>query len=82
MKTIKPEDANFIEDEFGAFEDEVLNAGWVPPLENPALACYACPDARSAGGQRRDRETTPAAEETPVFDVDAFLNQVYSNQGF
>ncbi|MDO8346266.1 MAG: hypothetical protein Q7S85_00035 [Rugosibacter sp.] len=68
MKTIKTEDKVFVEDEFGAFEEEVLNAGWIPPLENPALA------------ERRAEEPTARAADELVFDTDAFLNLVYSNQ--
>lgn len=80
MKTIKTEDMDFVEDEFGAFEDEVLNAGWIPPPENPALVCFACPDARAAGGQRRPEDSTVHAADEFAFDTDAFLNLVYSNQ--
>lgn len=71
MKTIKTGGVDFVEDEFGAFEDEVLNAGWIPPLENPALV------------ERRPESSASTASQTddePVFDTDAFLNLVYCSQ--
>lgn len=68
MKTIKTEAMDFVEDEFGAFEDEVLNAGWIPLLENSALV------------ERRPEDSTAHAADELAFDTDAFLNLVYSNQ--
>ena len=53
-----------IEDEFGSFEDEVLNAGWLPP---PADIQAPAP-VRSCGSAAAD------------IDTDAFLNTIYSNQ--
>lgn len=54
-----------IEDEFGSFEDEVMNAEWQPPLPalQPAL-------------QETRRESLAASG----FDADAFLNAVYASQ--
>lgn len=55
-----------IEDEFGAFEEEVLNAQWLP---QPAL-------------QLGLQELRPAAAPRPVRDVDtdAFLRTMYLAQ--
>lgn len=53
-----------IEDEFGAFEEEVLNAQWLP---QPALQ-LGTPDPR------------PAAAPRPVLDIDAFLRTIYLAQ--
>lgn len=58
-----------IEDEFGAFEEEVLNAQWLPqPLQNmlqPGLQ-KAEPDVRSRA--------------TAGMDADAFLRNMYLSQ--
>ena len=53
-----------LEDEFGSFEDEVLNAGWLP---TPADLQAPSP-SRNGGGA--DAE----------FDADAFLNKIYAIQ--
>ena len=54
-----------IEDEFGSFEDEVLNAEWQPPLPALQLALHGTrAESRSASG----------------FDADACLNTIYSSQ--
>jgi len=53
-----------IEDEFGAFEEEVLNAQWLP---QPAL-------------QLAMHVAVPAASARPVQDVDAFLRTIYLSQ--
>jgi hypothetical protein len=56
------------EDEFGAFEEEVLNAQWLPnPLPQPALQL----------GMQELRELRSAAAPRPVPDVDAFLRTMY-----
>ncbi len=57
-----------IQDEFGSFEDEVLNAGWLPPLPEVQLGLQ---EVHTAGAV-----VAPAAG----FDADAFLNTVYANQ--
>ena len=55
-----------IEDEFGAFEEEVLNAQWLP---QPSL-------------QLAMQEFQPAIAARPIqdIDVDAFLRTVYQSQ--
>ena len=55
-----------IEDEFGAFQEEVLNAQWLP---QPALGLQQDP-------------VLPVAESrtAPAFDADAFLRTVYLSQ--
>lgn len=55
-----------VEDEFGSFEDEVLNAGWLPP--EPGL---------QAGLQ----EVSVAATPTEGRDAESFLHDIYLNQG-
>ena len=55
-----------IEEEFGDFEEEVLNAQWLP---QPTL-------------QLGVQEVHPVAEPrtAPAFDADAFLRNVYLSQ--
>ena len=60
MSTIR-----IVENEFGSYADEVLDAGWLPPV--PELQC----------GQR---ESGAAAKANPELDADSFLYQVYCNQ--
>jgi hypothetical protein len=55
----------FIEDEFGAFEDEVLNAEWTPP---------------SAELQLGLQEVQHRAAISNEVDADAFLVAMYLNQ--
>ncbi|HUW38519.1 MAG TPA: hypothetical protein VMV91_14440 [Rhodocyclaceae bacterium] len=55
-----------IEDEFGAFEEEVLNAQWLP---QPAL---------QPGPQLV--HPAAAARVAPAFDAEAFLRTVYLSQ--
>lgn len=50
-----------IEEEFGAFEDEVLNAGWMPSPEVPQLGL----------------QTAEAAHAAPAFNADTFLHDIY-----
>lgn len=45
-----------IDDEFGRFEDEVLNAEWLPPL----------PEVRA--GLQEVHHTTPSADDTDYLD--------------
>lgn len=55
-----------IEDEFGRFEDEVLNAGWLPPQPELQLGL---------------QEVHPAARALPR-DIDAasYLDRIYRSQ--
>lgn len=66
MKVIEMSTGKIVEDEFGAFEDEVLNAGWTPA--QPELPV----------GLRQPRQSATAA--AMDFDVDAFLAAVYCSQ--
>lgn len=54
-----------IEDEFGSFEDEVLGAGWLPPV--PEL---------QFGVQEVRHEASSDSE----LDAETFLSKVYRNQ--
>jgi hypothetical protein len=54
-----------IEDEFGSFEDEVLGAGWLPPMPELQL-----------GLQHVSIETKTESE----IDADLFLSKIYRNQ--
>lgn len=51
-------------EEFGAFVDEVLNAGWLPQ-----------PEARLEAHEHAGSTST-----TPVLDADEFLRALYRNQ--
>jgi len=55
-----------IEDEFGAFEDEVLNAEWMPPAK-PEL-------------QLGLQEVQRRAARHPDVDAETFLDTMYRNQ--
>jgi len=55
-----------IEDEFGAFEDEVLNAEWTPPAK-PEL-------------QLGLQEVQRRAAHHPDVDAETFLDTMYRNQ--
>lgn len=57
-----------IQDEFGSFEDEVLNAGWVPAQPEVQLGLQEVHTANAVGA--------PAAP----LDAEAFLSQVYASQ--
>lgn len=61
------ETGRHIEDEFGAFEEEVLNAQWLPqPLQlQPSLQKVA------SGSMSRT---------VTGLDADAFLRNIYANQ--
>jgi hypothetical protein len=54
-----------LEDEFGPFMDQVLDANWLPPLELAAGLQELAPK--------------PAIEQVP-FDADDFLRTVYRSQ--
>ena len=55
-----------IEDEFGDFETEVMNAGWLP---QPVLELGL-----------REAVATVAPRATPSLDIEAFLRTVYLSQ--
>ena len=55
-----------LEDEFGAFENEVLNAEWLPPSPELQLAL---------------QEVHATLSTDTEVDADAFLNTMYRNQG-
>lgn len=57
-----------IQDEFGSFEDEVLNAGWVPTQLEVQLGLQ---DVHAADA---------ASKSAAAFDAEAFLSQVYASQ--
>lgn len=54
-----------IEDEFGRFEDEVLNAGWLPPQPELRL------------GLQEVQHATQAARD---IDAASYLERIYRNQ--
>ena len=54
-----------IEEEFGSFEDQVLNAEWLP---QPALELSLQTAVPRQGGSR------------PVQDTEAFLRSIYASQ--
>ena len=54
-----------IGDEFGSFEDEVMNAEWLPPRPELQLGL---------------QKAAPAKQASNEFDADAFLHTVYSSQ--
>jgi hypothetical protein len=56
----------FIEDEFGAFEDEVLNAEWTPASAERQLGVV--------------QEVQHRAATSNEVDTDAFLATMYLNQ--
>jgi hypothetical protein len=57
-----------IQDEFGSFEDEVLNAGWVPAQPEVQLGLQDVYTANAAGAS------------APSLDPVTFLNNVYASQ--
>jgi hypothetical protein len=65
LKVMDMTTGKIIEDEFGSFEDEVLDAGWLPPVPELQL------------GLREVRSEVRADSE---FDAEAFLSKVYRNQ--
>jgi hypothetical protein len=54
-----------IEDEFGCFEEEVLNAGWLPPQPELQL------------GLQEVHHTTPAPAD---IDATGYLDRIYRSQ--
>ena len=65
VKVMDMTTGKFIEDEFGSFEDEVLDAGWLPPVPELQLGL---------------REVGHEASTDSELDADAFLSKVYRNQ--
>ena len=65
LKVMNMSTGKIIEDEFGSFEDEVLGAGWLPPVPELQL-----------GLQQVNNDVKSESD----FDVDAFLSKVYRNQ--
>ena len=65
LKVMDMTTGKIIEDEFGSFEDEVLDAGWLPPVPELQL-----------GLQEVRHEASGDSE----VDADAFLSKVYRNQ--
>lgn len=59
-----------IENEFGSFADEVLNAGWLPP-------CLERQETSAATMAARVSQRGVSADEV---DIGAFLKLVYANQ--
>jgi hypothetical protein len=65
LKVMDMATGKIIEDEFGSFEDEILDAGWLPPVPELQL------------GLSEVRQKTRNESE---IDADAFLSKVYRNQ--
>ena len=65
LKVMDMTTGKIIEDEFGSFADEVLDAGWLPPVPELQLGL---------------RETRLEAQGESELDADAFLSKVYRNQ--
>jgi hypothetical protein len=65
LKVMDMTTGKIIEDEFGSFEDEVLDAGWLPPVPELQLGL---------------QEVCHAASGDSEVDADAFLSKVYRNQ--
>ncbi len=65
LKVMDMSTGKIIEDEFGSFEDEVLGAGWLPPVPELQLGLQQA-------GLDAKRESD--------FDAEAFLSKVYRNQ--
>lgn len=65
-KVIEMSTGKIIEDEFGAFEDEVLNAEWMPIYPQLELEVQAALSRAAAAGDE--------------MDADAFLATMYRSQ--
>ncbi len=66
IKVMEMSTGKIIEDEFGRFEEEVLNAGWLPPQPELQLGLQEVPHAARAS---RDN-----------IDAASYLDRVYSSQ--
>jgi hypothetical protein len=64
LKVMDMSTGKIFEEEFGSFDDQVLNAEWLP---QPALELGLQPVARHDGSQS-------------VLDADAFLRSIYISQ--
>ena len=65
LKVMNMSTGKIIEDEFGSFEDEVLGAGWLPPVPELQLGLQQV-------------SLDPKSESD--IDVDTFMSKVYRNQ--
>ncbi len=65
LKVMDMTTGKIIEDEFGSFEDEVLDAGWLPPVPELQLGL---------------REVSHEASGDSELDAELFLSKVYRNQ--
>lgn len=65
LKVMNMSTGKIIEDEFGSFEDEVLDAGWLPPVPELQLGL---------------QQSSLDAKRESDFDADTFLSKVYRNQ--
>ena len=63
-----------IEDEFGSFEDEVLGAGWLPPVPELQLGLQEVRVETTAASKARN------ACNNSELDADTFLSKVYRHQ--
>ena len=59
----------YSEDEFGAFQEEVLNAQWLPRQYQPQAEC-----------QLGLQEAVPTRKTQATVDAEAFLRNVYLSQ--
>ena len=65
LRTMDMSTGKILEDEFGSFEDEVLNAGWLPQPElQPGLQ------------EVKASKATPPLD----LDADAYMKQLYASQ--
>ena len=65
LKVMNMSTGKIIEDEFGSFEDEVLGAGWLPPVPELQLGLL--------------QVSLDTKSESDI-DVDTFMSKVYRNQ--
>lgn len=68
LKVMDMSTGKIIEEEFGSFEDEVLNAGWLPQPEVPAVEAAL----QAAVAHRAARPS--------ITDAESFLHNVYMSQ--
>ena len=65
LRTMDMSTGKILEDEFGSFEDEVLNAGWLPQ-----------PELQLGLQEVQTSKTAPPAD----VDADAYMKQLYASQ--
>lgn len=70
------EAGQYCADEFGMFEDEVLNAEWLPQ-QSAQLQSYPQPELQLA---LQEVMSTPAAKSARILDAESFLRNVYLSQ--